>query len=78
MASTAFLVDRDGTGRRIRASREARSLSVAQLAGLCDCTPQTIRMYEDGSSVPGGDILARLSLALEMSADEILGLRGVR
>lgn len=78
MAHTPITLDPDGVGHRITEAREAASLTVNQLAGLCDCPPATIRTYESGGSLPGAQLLARMALALEVTTDEILGLPRVR
>lgn len=70
--------DPDGVGRRIRDARERHGWTVSQLALRCDCTRQSVEAYESGMTLPGSVLLARLALALEVTADEILGLPRVR
>ena len=73
--------DPDGIGLRIREARERHGWSVSQLALRCDCTAETIRVYESGrigTGGIGGTILSRLSLALGLTTDEILGVDRLR
>ena len=71
-------IDPDGVGRRISEARESRGWTVNQLALRCDCTRQSVGAYESGASLPGSKLLARLSLALGVTADDLLGLPRVR
>lgn len=64
--------DPDGVGRRIHEARGKAGLSISQLAGRCDCAPQTLRDYEAGNGLPSSTILARMSLALGVTTDHIL------
>ena len=71
-------LDPDGVGRRIQDARVRCGWSVNQLALRCDCTRQSIEAYEGGVNLPGSKMLARLSLALGVTADDLLGLPRLR
>ena len=78
MENTTHTLDPDGVGSRISKARTDRGWTINQLALRCDCTRQSIEAYESGLTLPGSKILARLSLALGVTADELLGLPRVR
>ena len=78
MDITSHSIDPDGVGRRIASARESRGWSVNQLALRCDCTRQSVEAYESGATLPGSKILARLSLALGVTTDDLLGLPRLR
>jgi transcriptional regulator with XRE-family HTH domain len=59
--------------KRLRAAREARSLSQEELAQLVLSSPDTIARFERGSE-PKASTLAELSRVLGVSADHLLGL----
>ncbi len=63
---TAFLVP--GLAGRLKALRESRGLECVQLAGLAGCTAPTIRKIERGTYPVCPELLARLALALNVSA----------
>jgi transcriptional regulator with XRE-family HTH domain len=61
-------------GDRIRVARERRGLTIHQLAALMECSSESIRGYERGRSVPGGESLRDMCLALGVRSDTLLGL----
>ena len=67
-------IDRDGFALRLKAERVARGLTVEQLARVVDCSPACLRGHERGATVPNGDLLHRICLALGVRADTLLGL----
>lgn len=60
-------------GERLREEREKRDLTQDELAGLAHIAKRTLRRYELGETEPDADILARLVVALNVSADYLLG-----
>jgi transcriptional regulator with XRE-family HTH domain len=59
---------------RLKAARELRGLSQAQLAERSGFQPSAISRFETGASKPSFDNLRRLAAALEVSTDFLLGL----
>ncbi len=63
-------------GSRIRAAREAKSLTQPQLAAkVGNIKSSVVSMWENDKSRPDLDRLSRLCKALDVSSDELLGLR---
>jgi len=60
-------------GDRLKEERELRGLSQEQLAERVNTSQTQISRYENGQSDPTGDVLTRLVLELECSADYLLG-----
>lgn len=58
-----------GIGRRLRAAREDRRLSLDDLASLTDQSKTGLWQIEKGRTEPGAGTLARLSKALGVSID---------
>ena len=58
---------------RLRRARESRSLSQAELAKMADLQPAAISHFETGQRAPSFDNLRKLSDALEVSVDYLLG-----
>lgn len=61
-------------GGRLKTARERRGLTQDELAERAQTTQLSISRYENSKSTPAPDILAALALALEVSADWLLGL----
>ena len=61
-------------GERIRAAREIRRLSTAQLAERIPCSERSVQGWEAGSARPKYEQLVGLARVLEVSADYLLGL----
>ncbi len=59
---------------RLRQMREAKGWRPADLARAASTTEGQISRYEAGQRVPAVDVLAKLAVALEMSADFFLGI----
>jgi transcriptional regulator with XRE-family HTH domain len=59
---------------RLRALREDKPKSAAQLAGLFEKSEGAVRMWETGRSKPDVDTLVRLAEYFECSTDYLLGL----
>jgi transcriptional regulator with XRE-family HTH domain len=60
-----------------KAAREARArlgLTQAEVAAMVDMHPMVYSRVERGKMVPSGTTLRRLSMALRVSTDELLGL----
>ncbi len=60
-------------GARIRQCRELLQLSKTELAEKADLTPAAITQFEDEERVPSAESLKKLSDALEVTADHLLG-----
>jgi len=61
-------------GERIRAAREIKRLSTAQLAERVPCSERSVQGWEAGSARPKYEQLVGLAAALEVSADYLLGI----
>ena len=61
-------------GERIRAAREIKRLTTAQLAERIPCSERSVQGWEAGSARPKYEQLVGLAAALEVSADYLLGL----
>ena len=62
-------------GARLIAVRQARGLTQIQLAAATDSTQRAISYYETGGGYPTHEALIALAKVLEISSDELLGLR---
>lgn len=58
--------------KRIKGLRSRRGLSQEQLADLSELSLRTIQRVEKGETIPRGDTLKRLGIALQVSPDEII------
>jgi len=61
-------------GERIRAAREIKRLSTAQLAERIPCSERSVQGWEAGSAKPKYEQIVGLARVLEVSADFLLGL----
>lgn len=61
-------------GKRIKESREKAKLTQPDLAKMVGSTDRNISNYETGYSYPSVKVLYHISIALETSADYLLGL----
>ncbi len=62
-------------GPRLAALRKARGLTQVQLAEATKTTQRSISYYENDDGVPPSSIVMVLAQALQVSADELLGLK---
>ncbi|MBL0159216.1 MAG: helix-turn-helix transcriptional regulator [Bryobacterales bacterium] len=62
-------------GPRLVALRKARGLTQVQLAEATHTTQRSISYYENDDGVPPSSIVVMLAQALQVSADELLGLK---
>ena len=62
-------------GDNIRMTRERSGLSQAALSKRTGLNPSQISNFEAGARAPNVRNLANLACALEVSADELLGIR---
>ncbi|RTZ99519.1 MAG: XRE family transcriptional regulator [Deltaproteobacteria bacterium] len=62
-------------GKRIARLRKQNGLSQAQLAKKIGITPGLVSDYERNRLRPHAEMTARFALALQISADELLGLK---
>ena len=61
-------------GQRLMVIRKAHSMSQVQLAKAAKTTQRAISYYETGLGFPPAPLVARLAYALNISADELLGI----
>jgi transcriptional regulator with XRE-family HTH domain len=61
-------------GQRLMAIRKAHGMSQVQLAKGAKTTQRAISYYETGLGFPPAPLVARLANALNISADELLGI----
>jgi transcriptional regulator with XRE-family HTH domain len=64
-----------GFGPRLAAIRKARGLTQVQLAKAAQSTQRAISYYETDDGVPPASAVIALAKALQVSTDELLGLR---
>ena len=64
-----------GFGARLVELRRARGITQVQLAQAAVTTQRAISYYENEAGYPPIDAIIRLAEALEVSADELLGIR---
>jgi transcriptional regulator with XRE-family HTH domain len=65
-------------GQRLVALRQARGLTQVQLAKAADMTQRAISYYETEAEFPPAPALITLARVLEVSTDELLGVRPPR
>lgn len=65
-------------GKRVAEARRQRGLTQRQLADQLDVSQKMVDYFERRAENVTADILKRLAVALEVSADELLGLRSKR
>jgi len=58
-------------GARLRAARDRRGMTQAQLAEATGAYPSQISNYENGEKVPEGETMVALADALDVSLDEL-------
>ncbi|WP_369726353.1 helix-turn-helix domain-containing protein [Bradyrhizobium sp. LLZ17] len=58
---------------RLKAARELRGLSQSQLAAKADLPPSSVSHFESGARKPSFENLKRLSAALDVTTDYLLG-----
>jgi len=64
-----------GFGARLAQLRQARALTQVQLAEAASTTQRAISYYENEAGYPPVEAIIRLAEALNVSTDELLGLR---
>lgn len=62
-------------GERLVRIRKSRGLTQVELAEQMDLIQSLISDYENDKLRPHGEMVARFALALEISADELLGVK---
>lgn len=63
--------------RRLVALRKARGLTQVQLAEAAGSTQRAISYYENEASYPPAPVVADLARALDVTTDELLGLKPI-
>lgn len=67
------MVGSDSVGARIRAAREARGMSMSELARAAGLSPGAVSRIERGEREPGSGTLAAMARALGSGPGELLG-----
>ena len=65
-------------GRRLTETRQKRGLTQVQLAELIGSTQRAVSRYETVAEFPPAAVLLEIAKVLEVSADELLGLKSPR
>jgi len=65
-------------GERLAAIRKGKGITQVELAEKIGTTQRSISYYESATGHAPAPILAKLALALEVSADELLGIKAPR
>lgn len=61
-------------GERIKQRREEIGISLQELADKCGCRKQSVFQWEKGDFSPSSEFIRKISLALNVSSDWLLGL----
>jgi transcriptional regulator with XRE-family HTH domain len=67
-----------GFSKRLATLRKAKGLTQQQLADIINVSRRVIAYYEAESDNPPGYLIVQFSKALEVSADELLGIKTVK
>ena len=65
-------MDAKAVGQRIKAAREKKNLTQADLAALIDISPTHISVIERGAKIPRMDTFVAIANVLDVSADSLL------
>ena len=65
----------DAIGKNIKDARIKRGLLQADLAEKIGVNQKDISNWERGVKIPGSENLKKICIALQVSADDILGIR---
>lgn len=65
-------------GPRLTAIRKARGMTQVQLAKAAGSTQRSISYYENDDGIPPASVVITLAKALQVSADELLGIKPPR
>ena len=68
-------IDMDGFGERLREARSLRGLTQARLAEMLGISPRVYNRWERGAAVPRLDTVVRVAEILDVSLDELVGLK---
>ena len=66
------MVNGEGVGARIRAAREARGMSMSELARAARLSPGAVSRIEHGEREPGSGTLAAIARALGVELGELM------
>lgn len=61
-------------GERLRELRKQKNLTQKQLAAMIGVKNSIISFYEVGDRIPSPEVIVKLSAALQVSADYLLGI----
>lgn len=64
---------KEAIAANIRAERARKDYSLDELSSLTGIHPQTLRLYENGDSMPGYDKACKIADALCVSLDKLAG-----
>lgn len=67
------MVNRDDVGSRVRAAREARHMSMSDLARAAGLSPGAVSRLERGERAPGAATLAAIAKALGVEPGHLMG-----
>ena len=68
-------MDMDGFGERLKEARSSRGLTQARLAEMLGISPRVYNRWERGAAIPRLDTVVRVAEILEVSLDELAGLK---
>ena len=69
---------RSEVGQRLATLRQAKGLTQKQLAEKIGVNQQDIAYWERQAPAPRGDVLPKIATVLEISVDELLGVRPIK
>jgi len=67
-----------GFGQRLKAIRTSKSLTQQELGELVGVSQRVVAYYEADDAQPPGALLVELATALDVSADELLGIEPLK
>lgn len=67
-----------GFGQRLKRIRQSRALTQQELGDQVGVSQRVVAYYESDDSQPPGALLVELARALEVTADELLGMEQLR
>lgn len=68
----------EGFGQRLKEIRQSRALTQQQLGEMVGVSQRVVAYYETDDAQPPGALLVDLAQALEVTADELLGIEPLR
>jgi transcriptional regulator with XRE-family HTH domain len=68
-------IDMEGFAERLRNARSSRDLTQTRLAEILEISPRVYNRWERGSAIPKLDTVVKIAEILEVSIDELVGLK---